>query len=92
MNMIIPGTNQMVHQTNQVVCTTPKRPSENTGSKHFWKHRIEKFLLLPPFSSVSNNPLTSQTNVTLVALALQLKVAIDPSVALTDVGMLIKPG
>ena len=23
----------MVHQTNQVVCTTPKRPSENTASK-----------------------------------------------------------
>ena len=25
-----PGTNQVVHQTNQVVRTTPKRPSENT--------------------------------------------------------------
>ena len=26
-----PGTNQVVHQTNQVVRTTLKRPSENTG-------------------------------------------------------------
>ena len=25
------GTNQVVYQTNQVVRTTPKRPSENTG-------------------------------------------------------------
>ena len=42
------------------------------------------------FSSVNRDPLTSQSYVTLVALALQLKVALDPSVALTDVGVLVK--
>ena len=37
------------------------------------------------FSSVKSDPLTSQANLTLLALALQLKVAVDPSLAFTDV-------
>ena len=44
------------------------------------------------FRPVNNDPLTSQTNMATLELVLQLKVAVDPSVALTDVGMLIKPG
>ena len=42
------------------------------------------------FSSVNGDPLTSQKAVPPVALLLQLKVAVDPSVALTDVGVLRK--
>ena len=42
------------------------------------------------FSSVSNEPLTSQPTAPVVAL--QLKVAVDPSVALIDVGVVIKAG
>ena len=42
--------------------------------------------------SANTDPLTSQAIEIPVALVLQLKVAVDPSVALTDVGMLIKPG
>ena len=42
------------------------------------------------FSSVNGDPLTSQKVVPPVALLLQLKVALDPSVALTDVGVLTK--
>ena len=41
-------------------------------------------------SSVNSDPLTSQTNETLVALVLQLKLAVDSRVALTDVGILTK--
>ena len=44
--------------------------------------------VIPPARSVNSDPLTSQTNVPVVALLLQLKVAVDPSVALTDVGVL----
>ena len=40
------------------------------------------------FSSVNNEPLTSQPTAPIVAL--QLKVAVDPSVALIDVGVVIK--
>ena len=38
--------------------------------------------------SVNCDPLTSQTNETLVALVLQLKLAVDSRVAFTDVGVL----
>ena len=34
-----PGTNQVVHQTNQVVQATPKRPSENTDTEHAFEVR-----------------------------------------------------
>ena len=51
-------------------------------------------LLLVPivdvFSCVSGDPLTTQTIMPVVAL--QLKIAVDASVALTDVGVLIKSG
>ena len=40
------------------------------------------------FSSVNSDPLTIQAMTPV--LALQLKVAVDPSVALTDVGVMIK--
>ena len=43
--------------------------------------------VIPPFRSIDADPLTSQANVTPLALVLQLKVAVDPRVALTDVGM-----
>ena len=33
----VSGTNQVVHQTNQVVRTTPKRPSENPVPRGGWK-------------------------------------------------------
>ena len=46
-------------------------------------------LVIPLFRAVNTDPLTSQTTETLVALLLQLKVAVDPTVALTDVGVLI---
>jgi len=57
--------------------------------------RMHKKELLPTcraaisgvFSSVNNELLTSQTTLNLEALVLQLKVALDPSVALTDVGV-----
>ena len=42
------------------------------------------------FSFVNRDPLTSQSYVTIVRLTLQLKVALDPSVALTDVGVFTK--
>ena len=42
------------------------------------------------FSSDNGTPLTSQEIRPVVAL--QLKVAVDPKVALTDVGVLIKSG
>ena len=42
------------------------------------------------FSSVNSEPLTIQEIVPVVAL--QLKVAVDPSVVLTDVGVLMKAG
>ena len=48
--------------------------------------------VIPLFSADNSDPLTSQTTVALVALLLQLKVAVDPSVALTDVGVLTKTG
>ena len=58
-----------------------------------------KLILLPcwavipgVFSSDNSDPLTSQTTVALVALLLQSKIAADPSVALTDVGVLTKAG
>ena len=41
-------------------------------------------------SFVNSNPLTSQTIETLVVLVLQLKLAVDSRVALTDVGILTK--
>ena len=44
--------------------------------------------VIPPFRAVNTDPLTNQKYVTLVALLLQLKVAVDPTVALTDVGVL----
>ena len=40
------------------------------------------------FSCVNSNPLTSHANVAVGALVLQLKVAVEFSVALTDVGVL----
>ena len=42
------------------------------------------------FSSVNSDPLTLQSIVPVVAL--QVKVAVDPSVALTDVGVVTKAG
>ena len=42
------------------------------------------------FSCSSGDPLTSQLSEP--AVVLQLKVAVDPSVAFTDVGMLMKAG
>ena len=47
---------------------------------------LELTVMYGVLSSVSGDPLTSQLSVPLVTL--QLKVAVDPSVALTDVGML----
>ena len=47
-------------------------------------------LISSAFSSVNSDPLTSQKIVPVVAL--QLKVAVDPSVALTDVRVLMKAG
>ena len=41
-------------------------------------------------SSVNSDLLTIQS--TMPVVALQLKVAVDPRVALTDVGVLVKPG
>ena len=39
------------------------------------------------FSSANSNPLTSHSNVPVGALVLQLKVTVESSVALTDVGI-----
>ena len=44
--------------------------------------------VLSVFSCVNSDPLTIQT--TAPAVALQLKVAVDPSMALTDVGVVTK--
>ena len=55
-------------------------------------HNVLPLLLVPIFdvlSCVSGVPLTIQTIMPVVSL--QWKVAVDPSVALTDVGMLTKP-
>ena len=46
--------------------------------------------VIPPLSTVHSDPLTSQTNVATLELLLQLKVAVDLSVALTDMGLLTK--
>ena len=47
---------------------------------------LELTVMYGVLSSVNGDPLTSQLSVP--AVTLQLKVAVDPSVALTDVGML----
>ena len=50
------------------------------------------WVVIPAFSSNNSDPLTNQITENLVALELQLKVAVDPSVALTDEGVLTKAG
>ena len=49
---------------------------------------LELTFMYGVLSSDNGDPLTSQRYVTLVALTLQLKVAVDPSVMLIDVGVL----
>ena len=66
--------------------TTVSLYSSETGTFKKDVLPLELTVMYGVLSSVNDDPLTSQSIMPVVTL--QLKVAIDPSVALTDVGML----